>query len=148
MSGVAEQLFHLGAKALIHDGHDNVLLLKITRKNGEIYWDLPGGRAAENEAVEDSLKREIYEETGLDNLSVQKHLGIFLTDIMIPITDRQRARLLMSVYLFSALTPPKIVTEDNMIAEWVSWDEALNNHIAYLPADLLNAIRFEAYQLI
>ena len=147
MSSVKEQLFHLGAKALIYDEGGKVLLLKIKRKNGETYWDLPGGRVAENETVEDSLQREVYEETGLNSLAVQKHLGIFLTDINIPITNQQRARLLMSVYLFSILTSPKIVTEDNMIAEWVTWDEALNNHIAYFPADLLNTIKSETRQL-
>ncbi len=138
-----EQVFQVGVKALIHDGHGDLLLLKITRQDGKTYWDLPGGRIDEDESAEDSLKRELYEETGLANLVGREHIGIFMTEIMIPLGDSRHARLLFSVYLYPNPVSQKITTENNVRAEWVGFDKALNTRIDYFPSSLLNSIRIE-----
>lgn len=50
---------HISAKAVIHR-NSKVLLLK--NKKG---WDLPGGHLKQNETPIQGLKREVFEETGL-----------------------------------------------------------------------------------
>lgn len=142
-----EQLFHVGVKALVHDGHGKLLLLHITRSSGEMYWDLPGGRIDNGESGEAALKRELIEETGLAGLTTLKHLGIFMTDITIPLALRE-ANLLFSVYLYPPPSSMVIKTEDNMMAHWVSFDAALNSRIDYFPLDLLNTIRSELDLLV
>lgn len=140
---VEEQLFHVGVKALVHDSNGNLLLLNITRKDGKTYWDLPGGRVNENESMEGALNRELQEETSLTNLAIQKHLGVFMTDITIPLVNLRHARLLFSVYLYAVGELHAITTENNMTAHWVAFDKALNDRIGYFPSDLLNAIKAE-----
>jgi len=44
---------------------ENKLLLIHRFKNGDEYWVIPGGGAEEGESLEDALKREVLEETGL-----------------------------------------------------------------------------------
>ena len=59
--GIVMQKTVLGVKGLILDG-DKVLVL--FKPNGDL--DLPGGRVEEGEDPEESLYREILEETGLE----------------------------------------------------------------------------------
>lgn len=60
--------FDIVAKALVTRVDGKILLLK--RTNTDIrrpnQWDFPGGHVDNNEHVEDAVKREIKEETGLD----------------------------------------------------------------------------------
>jgi len=50
--------------ALVHDGHGNVLMVRTHKWIGK--WGIPGGKIRRNERVEDALRREIREETGLE----------------------------------------------------------------------------------
>lgn len=63
---MTEQVFHLGIKAIIHNARGEVLLLKRVDREG---WDLPGGRIQQGESVLETLKREVFEETGLIELA-------------------------------------------------------------------------------
>jgi 8-oxo-dGTP pyrophosphatase MutT (NUDIX family) len=56
---------HLSAKAIIRKGR-KVLILKDAYSN---YWDLPGGHVKDEETIEDGLKREVKEESGLTVMS-------------------------------------------------------------------------------
>jgi 8-oxo-dGTP pyrophosphatase MutT (NUDIX family) len=38
-------------------------------------WTLPGGRCDEGETLETTLRRELSEEVGITNFSIEKHLG-------------------------------------------------------------------------
>lgn len=53
-----EDLFHLGVKALLHNRQGSILLLKAKT--------FCGGRTHKHETIGNALKREIFEETGLD----------------------------------------------------------------------------------
>ncbi len=43
-------------------------------------WVLPKGHVEEGESVEEAALREIYEETGLDNVRLIKHLGTIMRE--------------------------------------------------------------------
>lgn len=38
-------------------------------------WTTPGGRCDEGETVEQTLRREVFEETGIKNLEIEKYIG-------------------------------------------------------------------------
>jgi len=64
--------FEISQGAIIENKDGTLLLLKL--RDG--FWALPGGHLHKNEAWLDGLKREIYEETGLDDLSIICTLGV------------------------------------------------------------------------
>ncbi len=63
-------IFYLGVKALIVNLGGKLLVLQKNPKRLnqiEARWDIPGGRMQKNESLETALKREVSEETGLQN---------------------------------------------------------------------------------
>jgi 8-oxo-dGTP pyrophosphatase MutT (NUDIX family) len=97
-----EDKFHLGIKALITNNEDKILLLKVNKEmlkehNGKPYWDMPGGRINKGCTVEETLKREIEEETGIKNVSNIKLVDMVLSNIRIPL-DNEDVGLILSVY--------------------------------------------------
>ena len=62
--------FRVGVRSLVIYNR-KVLLLKI---NGEEYWQAPGGKVEFGENLHTALRREIKEETGLDDIRIEKLL--------------------------------------------------------------------------
>jgi 8-oxo-dGTP pyrophosphatase MutT (NUDIX family) len=102
-----EDSFHLGIKALIKNSKGEILLLKVNpdklifRKdwNGIPYWDIPGGRVKKGEGVLKTLKKEIYEETGISQIKNIEPFLIVLSKIRIPLKDtNQSVGLILSSY--------------------------------------------------
>lgn len=56
----------LGVGALVFDGQGRILLIERGQEPLKGYWTLPGGLVEPGERLEDALRREIKEETGLD----------------------------------------------------------------------------------
>ncbi len=63
--------FEIIARAIVVN-HGKVLLCKLTRAK---WWFFPGGHVEFQEAVEDALRRELKEETGM-SLKKEKLIGI------------------------------------------------------------------------
>jgi 8-oxo-dGTP diphosphatase len=103
---MTEDLFHLGVRALIKNSSEQVLLLqvnpaKLTGKN-DAYWDLPGGRVQRGQTVEETLQREVAEETGITEMRDIVHIGTVLSNIRIPVKEsadgKETVGLLLSVH--------------------------------------------------
>jgi 8-oxo-dGTP diphosphatase len=60
------------ATAIIPYPQDKILLIKRDTVPFNGYWALPGGRAEPGETVEQTIVREVKEETGLDVMVVRK----------------------------------------------------------------------------
>jgi 8-oxo-dGTP diphosphatase len=60
------------ATAIIRFPPDKILLIKRTTVPFKGYWALPGGRVDPGETVEQTIIRELKEETGLDTTIVNK----------------------------------------------------------------------------
>ncbi|RED40490.1 NUDIX hydrolase [Paenibacillus sp. VMFN-D1] len=56
----------IGSAAIILDAEGRVLLVK--HSYGKHNWDLPGGKAEENESAQETAKREVFEEVGMEVL--------------------------------------------------------------------------------
>lgn len=121
-----EQLYHLGIKALISNGEGKFLVLKVNpeklRDTDEVYWDIPGGRVQVGSTANDTLVREVLEETGLMVSSIGKSLGTYLSNIMIP-TDQGAVGLLLSVYQVHVKEGNIQLSDEHTNADWVSQSE-------------------------
>ncbi len=129
-----EDCFHLGAKAFILSSSGSLLLLKqnpnksINTRDGR--WDIPGGRIQRNETLESALRREVLEETGIDNLIHLKPFLTVLTNLRIRLSSSD-VGLILSTYLASVPynTPVKL-SDEHIQFQWTTPKEAsgLLNH--------------------
>ena len=58
--------------AVLRNGGKEVLMVKHVWPNGRTYWQFPGGGASANETLEETVIRELKEETGLEGSNPQK----------------------------------------------------------------------------
>ncbi len=126
---MAEKLFFIGVKALVEDQEGKLLLFKADvtkhRKNKEPYWDMPGGRVDEGEeGALDTLKREIYEETGIAEVLDHKFFTAVISNHQIPRGDAVYGLALM-IYKVKIPAGSKIkMSAEHVAYEWVSREEA------------------------
>ena len=60
-----------GVRALVLDPEDRILLVRfVNPETGEEFWATPGGGLDPGEALEDGLRRELLEETGLEDVEI------------------------------------------------------------------------------
>jgi 8-oxo-dGTP pyrophosphatase MutT (NUDIX family) len=125
-----EDTFHLGIKALIKNKSGDVLLLKVNVKmlkgyKGEPYWDIPGGRIHKNSTVEETLRREIEEETGITSVTCVTPVNMVLSNIRIPLDEGEDVGLILSVYSCDVPDNSTIVlSEEHTEYHWYSPLEA------------------------
>lgn len=119
-----EDIFHLGVKAIIRDINGKILLLKVNLRElkgqtGIAYWDLPGGRIQQGSSVENTLKRELKEETGILIKSI-KPFFMVLSNIRIPVENGD-VGLILSAYLCDVGNVSEIkISSEHTEAKWFS----------------------------
>ena len=64
----------VGAAAVILDKEGKILLVR--HNYGKYNWELPGGLSETNESADDTAKREVFEETGLE-VTVGRLTGVY-----------------------------------------------------------------------
>jgi len=104
LDNMNEQKFHVGTKALILNDENKILILKANSKelkgNCSAHWDLPGGRIKIGEIPEESLRKEVKEELGIEGKDV-KIVRLFdasISNLKIPVGDESFG-LVLFVYL-------------------------------------------------
>ncbi len=59
-----------GARVLVIDAADRVLLFASTDDDGRSFWYPPGGGSEPGEAAEETARRELWGETGLNDIEL------------------------------------------------------------------------------
>lgn len=139
-----EDIFHLGAKALICN-EDRVLLLKanpelIQNNNKAAYWDLPGGRIKRGDTIEETLKREIAEETGITVIISFQPFAIFTMPVRI-LTENTDVGLILSVYLVQVESAADVrLSSEHTEARWFTSQEAAHLLAARYPKEFVEKL--------
>lgn len=142
---VNEDLFQLGVKALITNSKGKILLLKINKDSlkdfsGEPYWDIPGGRVHRGSSIEETLVREVREETGITKIKNVKPFMMVLSSIRIPLSNTDTG-LILSVYVCKAKEPITVtLSNEHKECAWFSPKEASELLKVKYPVDFTNKI--------
>lgn len=133
------QLFHVGIKALCQNKDGKYLLLQVNPKKLEggqpAYWDIPGGRIEEDGTVEETLKRELKEEIGVDKSSKPAFFTAVVSNIKIPI-DNGEVGLVLMIYTLQLDDDTDIKISDEHISyEWVDSQVAAERLAHKYPAE-------------
>ena len=138
-----EKKFHVGIKALIQNEEGKILILrtspgklvKVIRTKGvpkelheKGYWDIPGGRIEEGMSLEETLKKEVEEETGLDWSLVQEKEFFYgnIAHIEISVEDEKFGIVLLTYLCKLEKTPEniKLKIDEHNEFKWASINEA------------------------
>jgi 8-oxo-dGTP diphosphatase len=134
-----EDCFHLGVKALIPNAEGKLLLLKRMHPKG--VWDIPGGRIQKNESVEDALRREVYEETGLQNILQIAPFMMFLTDRRISIQNDD-VGLILAVHLCNTCEDrPVKLSDEHKDYRWFEPNKAAELLMESHPKEFIEKIQ-------
>lgn len=142
---MSEDVFHLGIKGLIRNQKNEILLLQVNPANlhggHKDYWDLPGGRIQKGDSPEDTLKREVFEETSVTAITDIRPVTMLLSNIRIPTTNNDSVGLILSVYNCTIPDDVTILLSDEHIAyEWFTPSEASGLLQVKYPMDFCKAV--------
>lgn len=125
---MSEQKFHVGVKALILNDKNEILILKANPselREQAIHWDLPGGRIKGNDSIEETLRKEIKEELGIDSIEIQNHFDTHIANFKIPL-DNETVGLILIIYKCKLPSYDIIfkLSSEHLEYKWASIDEA------------------------
>ncbi|KKU03894.1 MAG: Phosphohydrolase (MutT/nudix family protein) [Candidatus Giovannonibacteria bacterium GW2011_GWA2_45_21] len=85
------------AAAFVLNDQNQVLLLRRADRKEEV-WGLPGGMMEIGESAEDTMKREVLEETGLI-VNTEKFLGVYTKDRFDSYPNGDKAYVILFVFV-------------------------------------------------
>ncbi len=140
-----EDVFHLGIKALIRNQKGEVLLMQVNlaKLGGERkdYWDLPGGRVQKGESVEDTLQREVLEETGIAEITNIQPVNMVLSNLRIPVDNEETVGLILSIYACSVPDDIKVIlSEEHIACGWFAPMKAAELLQVKYPSDFCDVV--------
>lgn len=123
-----EDTFHLGLKALLRNKEGKILLLKenslVWKKPMEPFWDIPGGRINRGENIETALRREVFEEAGINEFIIGERLHFVFAKQRIPVGDSD-VGVILSAYICEASDDVEVkLSEEHLEAGWFTPQEA------------------------
>jgi ADP-ribose pyrophosphatase YjhB (NUDIX family) len=92
-----DPIIFVASLAIIKDNNGKILLQKTSDKQG-YSWGLPGGMIEPSESAEDTLKREVKEETGLD-IEVDYFLGAYTSQPITEYKNGDKAHVICLVFV-------------------------------------------------
>ena len=110
----------VGVGALIIDGN-RILLVERGREPLKGYWSLPGGAVETGERLEDALRREVREETGLEVEIL--HLIKVFERIMPGVDGTTEYHYVLIDYICRAVGGKLQAADDASRAEWFAENE-------------------------
>ncbi|MBI2414604.1 NUDIX domain-containing protein [candidate division WWE3 bacterium] len=140
-----EETYHLGIKALIRNSKGEILLLKVNLEklsNHSLgaYWDIPGGRVQKGCTIEETLKREVEEETGITEIKSFTKLDMVVSNIRIP-QGTDTIGLILGIYLCELKKNPNIMlSEEHVEFSWFTPNEASELLKVKYPAEFTKKI--------
>jgi 8-oxo-dGTP diphosphatase len=109
----------LAVGAVVFQGN-SVLLIKRGKEPGLGLWSVPGGAVRRREPLEDAVRREVLEETGLD---VRPVCPIKTLERIFPEGDRIRFHYIIIDYVCTFDGGNLRAGSDAEAARWVPWAE-------------------------
>lgn len=139
-----EDLFQLGVKALIENKEGKILLLKVNAaklKNftGDPYYDIPGGRLHRGSTIEETLKREVLEETGIKEANVVRPFIVCLSNRRIPLNEIDTG-LILDVYRCKINSETITLSDEHTEYGWFSPAEASELLKVKYPVEFTNLL--------
>lgn len=123
-----DTLFLIGPRATIYNTKTKKVLL-LQRNDGNNAWEIPGGKRENNEDIIDSLKREVFEETGL---TINEYKLVYTSPIF---ENHPFLKPFLNIGYFCLVDNSEVVISGEHIDyKWVSVKELTN----YLDKDIYN----------
>ena len=121
-------------KAIIING-TKLLTVQMKNDEGKTYYTLPGGKQKPNELIDETLKREVAEETGL---SVEPISLLFIREGFKEETHRIEFMFVCKV--LGEIKDPKLDYDDHQVGvKWLPIDNILHEEL--YPVDMRNIIK-------
>jgi len=147
-SRVKEDCFHIGVKAIIRNQNGEILLLEVNPEElkepkehgGKPYWDIPGGRIKLGDTLEDTLRREVEEETGITSITGIKPFSMVLSNIRIPVYGGD-VGLILASYLCDVGDVDVRISSEHLKAEWFPPQEAAELLRVKYPEEFVEKLR-------
>lgn len=123
---MAHALYQVGIKALITDEQGRLLLFKsIPYGKDPAHWDLAGGRMEDDQTPEETLHREMLEETGITDVETISFFGGCFSNIRIPVEEGKTVGLMLMAYQVKIPAGSPIrLSEEHTEYTWVTSAEA------------------------
>ncbi len=114
-----KETIRIGVGAVVFRG-DEVLLVKRGKPPFQGHWSIPGGGLEFGERLEDAVRREVMEETGLE-IAVRGLIGVFEA---MPADVGQLTHTVMIDYYAEWVSGEPVAADDAADAGFFSFDEA------------------------
>jgi 8-oxo-dGTP pyrophosphatase MutT (NUDIX family) len=140
-----EKQFHVGVKAMITNDQGEVLLMKedVSRHSlpTDEYWDFPGGRMQDKEAVLETLQREVEEETGITEIHDPEFVTAVISNHSIKLKNGEVVGLVLMVYTVKIDPKSDIkLSHEHLDYEWVDKSVAKQRLTHKYPAEFIDAL--------